>query len=237
MKGSFGLPHRPPPAQVLLDFDGTITQTDTVDLLLERFALPQWRDIESAWAAGSIGSRECLERQTALLRATADELDEALDHVQIDPGVHALVRRCQAHNLDLLIISDGYDRAIRRVLGRAGLSVPFISNVLLPRGRDEWTLLAPAARADCRVRGANCKCASAHVRNPVVLIGDGRSDFCVAHCASFILAKGTLARYCADRRLPHARFDHLESAINALEAWLPETEVPQTQWLETGELA
>ena len=226
-----------PRARVLLDFDGTVTRTDTVDHLLERFALPQWRDIENEWDNGTIGSRECLERQSALLRATPAELDDAIDHVPIDPGIHALVRRCHAHALDLTIVSDGYDRAIRRVLGRAGLYVPFVSNILLPKGQNEWTLLAPWALASCRVRAAHCKCARTKGAGPVVLIGDGRSDFCVAHSASFVIAKGKLGRYCAERHLAHSAVSDLAGAIDALENWLATFGAAHTERLETGEIA
>ncbi len=70
---------------VLLDFDGTITRIDTVDRLLERFALPEWMQIEAEWQSGKIGARECLHRQTALLRAEPAALDELIDSVPIDP--------------------------------------------------------------------------------------------------------------------------------------------------------
>src|SRR5262245_12565255 len=58
---------------VFVDFDGTIASLDTTDLLLERFAAPQWRQIEEDWKAGLIGSRECLVRQIDLVRATSVE--------------------------------------------------------------------------------------------------------------------------------------------------------------------
>src|SRR5438105_2768469 len=37
------------PQAVFCDFDGTITQIDGTDAVLERFALPEWRDWESLW--------------------------------------------------------------------------------------------------------------------------------------------------------------------------------------------
>jgi len=40
------------------DFDGTITCADTVDAILEHFAMPAWLDVEAEWKAGKIGSRE-----------------------------------------------------------------------------------------------------------------------------------------------------------------------------------
>ena len=57
---------------VFVDFDGTIVPCDATDFLFERFALPEWRDVERDWQAGKIGSRECMTRQVDLLRATPE---------------------------------------------------------------------------------------------------------------------------------------------------------------------
>ena len=48
---------------VLVDFDGTIALEDTTDLMLERFANPLWRSVETEWVAGRIGSRERSEER------------------------------------------------------------------------------------------------------------------------------------------------------------------------------
>ena len=55
----------PPPdgLEIWLDFDGTLTQADVVDALVRRYAASEhWRELEYAWQAGRIGSRECLSR-------------------------------------------------------------------------------------------------------------------------------------------------------------------------------
>jgi len=44
----------------LVDFDGTVAPTDTVDALLERFADPEWRRLEERWVRGEISSRQCM---------------------------------------------------------------------------------------------------------------------------------------------------------------------------------
>jgi 2-hydroxy-3-keto-5-methylthiopentenyl-1-phosphate phosphatase len=49
----------PSGVRVFVDFDGTISLEDTTDVILERFADPEWRKVESEWLAGIIGSREC----------------------------------------------------------------------------------------------------------------------------------------------------------------------------------
>lgn len=226
-----------PPIRVLLDFDGTITLEDTVDRLLERFAQPEWRRIERAWEAGDIGSRECLERQTALLRAAPEALDALIDAVPLDPGFAPLVRRCRDLDLELLIVSDGYDRAIRRVLSRAGLAIPFVSNVLQPLGDDRWRLCAPSCKASCRVEAAHCKCARVPPAGAVVLIGDGRSDFCVAHAAQYVIAKGRLAAYCKQKHLPSVAVFDLEEAADALETWVRIGERGTSLPITRGEIA
>ncbi len=52
-----------------------------------------------------------------------------------------------------------------------------------------------------------------------MLIGDGRSDFCLAHAAELVIAKGALARYCAERRLRSVTITDLFEAADALECW------------------
>ena len=59
---------------VFCDFDGTITQVDVTDQILAQLAHPSWREIEQEWMLGLIGSRECLERQIALVDAPVEEL-------------------------------------------------------------------------------------------------------------------------------------------------------------------
>ena len=54
-------------AAVFLDFDGTITESDVGVHLLERLGDPDWRQVEDLYFSGAIGSRECLEREWALL--------------------------------------------------------------------------------------------------------------------------------------------------------------------------
>ena len=71
---------------VFTDFDGTITQLDVTDEILAQLAHPSWREVEQEWTRGLIGSRECLERQIALVDASAEEFDALIDAVPIDPA-------------------------------------------------------------------------------------------------------------------------------------------------------
>lgn len=72
--------------KVICDFDGTVTPVDTTDALLARFALPEWEEVEEAWLEGRITSRECMERQIAMIRAERWELDAFIGAFKITSG-------------------------------------------------------------------------------------------------------------------------------------------------------
>lgn len=207
---------------VVVDFDGTIVTCDATDFLLERFADPSWHAVEDEWIAGRIGSRECLAKQTALLKATPAQIDTAIDELNIDPGFATFLGMCREHGIDVRIISDGFDRVIARVLDRHGLSLPFTANRLEAHGDDTWRLVFPHARADCRVRSGHCKCATARdsANRNTVVIGDGRSDFCVAGGADLVFAKSKLLELCQDAGLPHLSFESFFDIAEPLMGWL-----------------
>jgi 2,3-diketo-5-methylthio-1-phosphopentane phosphatase len=208
-------------ARVLLDFDGTVTVRDTVDAILEHFAAPAWIGVEEEWKRGAIGSRECLARQTALIDAAPKEIDALVDSIEIDPGFDALLETCECHNVAVTIVSDGYRRSIERVLARSGHDVPSRSGVLEYRGRRRWKLASPSARAGCASDANTCKCrVAAESKLPTILIGDGRSDFCVAGKADLVLAKSALARHCAENDIKFEPIAGLAEAAQRVAAYI-----------------
>ena len=212
---------------VLVDFDGTIATLDTTDALLERFALPEWQAIEDEWKAGKIGSRECMVRQIDLIRATPAEMDAFVDEVAIDPGVPAFFAFARSRGLDISVVSDGLDRTVSAVLARYGIAAATRANHLEHLGQDRWRLAFPHARSDCRALSGNCKCATpdtapASLR---IVVGDGRSDFCVAEQADFVLAKSKLVEHARAKGLTHAVFTTFTEATRLLGAWLDGTDV------------
>jgi len=209
---------------VFVDFDGTIAPVDTTDLLLERFADPAWHGIEEEWKAGRIGSRECLVRQIDLVRASPEELDDFVSRIDIDPGFDAFLALCRRFDFDVTVVSDGLDRTVGNVLARHGHILPFRANKLTYLGDNRWRLSFPHARSDCRALSGNCKCqfAEAAVGHVRIVVGDGRSDFCVSERADLVLAKGSLARHCRTNDLPHFEIKCFDEATARLATWLAE---------------
>ena len=208
--------------RILLDFDGTIAPVDTTDLLLERFAAPAWHDVEEDWKAGRIGSRECMIRQIDLVRATPAEMDAFIGSVEIDPAFGGFVSRFRRHGHTLLVLSDGLDRTIRTVLDRADIDIPYFANHLQWRGGDRWRLAFPHSKSACVALAGNCKCsfADAWPRELNIVVGDGRSDFCLAERADLVLAKGSLLEHCRKSDLPHFEFEDFDEATQLLAGWL-----------------
>ncbi|MCB4771936.1 HAD-IB family phosphatase [Ancylobacter sp. Lp-2] len=184
-----------------LDFDGTICPIDTTDFLLESFAEPEWRGIEDRWQAGEISSRECLAAQVALIRASEEEVRRALSTITLDPDVPRFVAAARRYGADVSVVSDGFDVSILPLLAAAGLDLPVTCNRMAPVGGNRWAASFSNGNEGCG--SGTCKCAATDGKRQLVLIGDGRSDFCLARRADFVFAKGSLAAYCAEESLPH----------------------------------
>ena len=209
--------------QAIVDFDGTISRQDTTDQILERFAEPDWRTIEDEWLAGRIGSRECMQRQVGLLRVSPAELDAFVAEIEIDWGFSSFVRVCTRHDIPVTVVSDGLDRTIRMVLTRAGLGdLPVAANHLKSIGADRWRLSSPYAPAGQDCASGTCKCAvtDALHRPLTLLVGDGKSDHCVAGRADIVFAKKGLIAHCRDNALPHHPFTDFSEAVGLLERLL-----------------
>jgi 2-hydroxy-3-keto-5-methylthiopentenyl-1-phosphate phosphatase len=214
-----------PQAVVFLDFDGTITRRDATDAILEAFADPRWLDVEEAWIAGRIGSRECLAAQMDLVTATRDQVDQLLNGIEVDPGFGSLLDGCAAKSLPVHIISDGFDYCIERILSRPGQrALAGSSQIVSSRLRTEglrWHAEFPHPLEPCAHHCATCKPAAMASLNPhgvlTVFVGDGFSDRHAAACADVVFAKDKLAAFCEQASIPYVPFDTLGAVVSGIE--------------------
>jgi 2,3-diketo-5-methylthio-1-phosphopentane phosphatase len=204
--------------QILCDFDGTIVTDDVTDRLLESFAAPAWRSLEREWREGRIGSMACMRDQIALLDVAPALLDGEVARTEVDPGFPGFIALARRLDLPVTIVSDGLDRVIKDVLRRAKLAdIEIRSSRLSYAGDGKWRLEFPEAAPDCQSGSGTCKCAIAkRGERRTLLIGDGRSDFCVAETADFVFAKDKLLAHCRERRMPHAAFADFAEAQQLL---------------------
>ena len=193
-----------------LDFDGTITTADVVDVVLNKFADPKWKQIEQEWVSGKIGSRECLAKQIGLVKATPDELSALVSKVSVDPYFVPFLQIAEQLGVLVTIVSDGFDLLIEHILKKnldlsSGYlrALPIFSNRLERKGQG-FEAVFPFD-AGCEHGCANCKAALIkRLTSPddqVLFVGDGLSDRYAAESAHVTFAKGKLLDYCRGKNL------------------------------------
>jgi 2-hydroxy-3-keto-5-methylthiopentenyl-1-phosphate phosphatase len=205
---------------VAIDFDGTIAAQDVTDAVIQRFSRPGWEIAERLWAEGKIGSRECLSIQTSLLSASIEEILYYIDGMRVDPSFPAFVKFLRTASIPFAIISDGFQEFIQRVLANSGIDeFPLIIANRLQENKTGLEAIFPYAEELCSA--GTCKCAAAAEIGgglPVVLIGDGRSDFCIARGSAYVLSKGKLSIFCAENAIPGQPFKDFSDAASIIQS-------------------
>ncbi len=206
-----------------LDFDGTISTADVVDLVLENFGEPAWRDVEKEWADGKIGSRDCLSRQLALTRAPREAFEKLISTVSVDPGIVSFLKTAEACGVPVTVVSDGFDLVIRQILTRTVTDPALLSALPVFANHlelAEHRLQASFPAEPCVHGCANCKPAviarQKSADDFVVFVGDGLSDRFAAQAADLTFAKGKLLEFCRASRVLHRAY----AGFGEIEEWL-----------------
>jgi len=207
----------------VVDFDGTLSVNDSVDALLNQFADPEWRLIENDWLDGKITAVDCMRRQINLVRADHIRLTTFFRGIQLDASFLPFWQHVR-HFAEVAIVSDGLDHAIAVAMRGASLpALPVFANKLhfVPQGLD---LSFPHLVGECPPGNGVCKCAVSReladqTGGPVVLIGDGKSDFCLAGKADVVFAKHSLARHCDQAGIKYHSFQSFSDVLAIVKRW------------------
>jgi HAD superfamily phosphoserine phosphatase-like hydrolase len=188
---------------IVLDWDGTVTERDTLHLAIERFGdLDVFHALE-AELGRRLSLREVIACEMETITASLDEVvGWLLETVRIREGFAELVER---H--DPLIVSAGFHELIDPVLRREGVRARVVANRVVadPAG---WRAAFPEVEP-CAVCGEHCKRASVAGLGPFAYVGDGVSDQCVSLAADRVLARDGLARYLDGLSVPYVPFRDL----------------------------
>lgn len=197
-----------------VDFDGTVCPQDVCLLMLEKFAQEGWRDLDRLWEEGKLSTVECAERTLELMDFTPEDLMDLIQGVDLDPFFVPFVRWALERNYQVIILSDGYQNYIAPLLGREGLDLPFLGNILVNDGK--WRILTPYFNQECGSCGV---CKRSLIENNrtatdiCVYIGDGKSDYCAAAICDVVFAKDKLASYCRERGIAFIPFSSFSDVL------------------------
>lgn len=215
----------PPP--VFSDFDGTITEEDTLVLLLDRFGRKladgsDWRRIEDD---PDLPENVKLQAEMDLLDVP---LDEALDWlkgvVRIRAGFVEFARALSEQGAGLTVLSGGLLPIIEQTLAPLGLDNLELRANGLAVQNGHW--LVQGAKTP-RIRALCNHCKTWHLDRAApatrVYVGDGSTDFCPARSADVVFARSSLAEMMATEGRAFLTFDtftdiHREFASRR---WLP----------------
>jgi 2-hydroxy-3-keto-5-methylthiopentenyl-1-phosphate phosphatase len=210
------------PLAILLDYDGTVAQTDVGDMVMAEHVTAEWEPIVAAYDEGRIGSRRTMEAELALLRATESELMATAAAQPHDNGVAPLVRRAEAAGIPVEIVSDGFGFYIPLAMASLGLAeLPILAASTTFAG-DRAAIDFPNGHPSCFVCGT-CKrqrvLAHQAAGRSVVFVGDGESDRYAAGYADVVFAKRSLVRICIEAGWAFQRW----TEFSEIDAWLAST--------------
>lgn len=203
---------------VVCDFDGTITKKDTINDFLDNFADKSWQDVEDDWIAGKISTCDAMELQFRTIKnITREKFESFFETVEIDDHFEKFYLFCKEREIKIVIISDGFEYFIRRILNKFSIDDIEIYSNYFEFNSGDFVIGFPHKSANC-VRGAGtCKCAFIHkFRNfykKIIYIGDGASDFCPASEADYLFAKNRLFDYCQTKNIPCIKYTDFEEVL------------------------
>ncbi len=206
---------------VACDFDGTITTKDSLYSFFETYASKKWQDVEQLWKQGKIGSKECLIEEFSLVENLNEELIENYTKtIQIDPYFKEFLDFLKQKNIDFVIISDGIDYFIKRILKNGGINCENIK-IITNHAQFQngiFTITYPNDNNNCKKNSGTCKCKIVKdLKNQyekVFYIGDSTSDFCVSDKVDYLFAKDNLSLYCSQNKIKFEKYSNFKEVMD-----------------------
>jgi len=213
--------------QIFSDFDGTITEKDTLVFLTHQLGGgPQMcQTIGRLLREGKITLREGIAGEMRSIRAPFAEAVKLLrEHVKVDPGFAAFARWCVDQNIPLTVLSGGFKEIADLFISRAdfpGLEIR--ANTLQPDEQKGWQCVFRDKSPFGHDKAQTLREARRQ-GHYVVFIGDGLSDRPPAEVADEVFAKPDLAEYCRSRGIDCHEYRNFDEVRRQLQARLGGTE-------------
>lgn len=202
------------------DFDGTITEKDVSFVLLDAFAGGEWRLLQKDYKEGRISVGRLNREAFAMVKADRQSLVEAMKgQVQVRAGFHQLVDYCRREGFRFVIVSNGLDFYIDKILSDLGLQdieVFAARTQFHPEGLHVQYIGPDGSEIDDGFKNAYV---NHFLRNGyrIAYVGNGTSDFPPAKLCHHIFATGDLLSVCRKENTACTAFDDMNEIIRGLE--------------------
>lgn len=198
--------------KVVVDWDGTVTEVDSLHLVLEEFGDKAIYHAVEERLGRKLTLHEVIALEFETVSASLDDVSGWVrENVVLRKGFAEFAERRRP-----LVVSSGFHELIEPVLEREGIEVELRANRLDPRP-DGWRALF-RNQEPCGVCGEPCKRADVAGLGDFAFVGDGYSDRCVSLAATRAFARDGLARYLDGLEHPYEPFtDFDEIAVRLSE--------------------
>ncbi len=196
--------------RVVVDWDGTVTERDTLHMTIEQFGdVEVFRQMEGR-IGRDLSLNEVIGTEMATIKAPLEDVIAwLLDTVVVRPGLAELIEE-----FDPLIVSAGFRDLIEPVLAREGVVAEIVAN-RLHASPDGWRAVF-LDRDSCEVCGEPCKRVALAGGGPFVYVGDGISDRCVSGVADRLFARDGLASWLDEQGASYESYGDLHDVRRAL---------------------
>jgi 2-hydroxy-3-keto-5-methylthiopentenyl-1-phosphate phosphatase len=211
-----------PHVAIFCDFDGTVARRDVGYHLYHHFSGGRNDALLPAWKAGRLSTRDCMRLESEMVRASPEEISQFLNQFDLDPTFPEFARVCRAADVPIVIVSEGLDIYIKRLLADQG---PEHFNVKCNIGHLEGGGIRIEFPYEYRVCPGCGNCKAARIEEfraqmdggcRIVFVGDGYSDACGARAADLVFAKKDLIKYCQTEGILYNEFSNFEDVTERL---------------------
>lgn len=210
--------------KVFVDFDGTITKEDVGEAIFRNFGNEAFtQKVVDDLLNESITARECWNLLfSSIDKVNKIDFDNFIDTIEIDPTFVKFRSYCSENNIEMFILSDGFDYYIYRIFNREGINnLKIFANHLVFDEDNRLIPSYPYFDIHCKT-SANCK--RNHILNNsaddeyTVYIGDGNSDKYSTEFCDLIFAKGDLLKHCEKARISYFPFNNFDDILSRIES-------------------
>ena len=212
------------PAQklkIFTDFDGTITKIDSLNMVLDEFAISDWHSIENRVTAHELSEKEALQAEFDLVKIPLQKaIDFLVKNAAIDSTFRPFVKWCKSNKIELIVLSGGFKEFIDSIFNKGRINGLDVFSNSLYVNKNSWQVVQselPKINNLCNHCKTNHLVESQKNGYKVVYIGDGNTDRCPAETADIIFAKESLADYLRSKNKDFFEYQNFNDIQNILE--------------------
>lgn len=189
---------------LLVDFDGTITTTDTNDKLVDNHMNNKIKELLDREL--DMNYMNFMDSILKEVKITEEKyLEFILNEIGISKGFKEFYENSKKLKIPMVVVSGGFHNAIIPFLSKHGIRDAVVyANSLNFNGDNISITFNDGRNLDCCYQGPCGNCKVQHYEKlkekgyKVIFIGDGVSDKAVAGKADIVFAKDNLGKYCID---------------------------------------